>query len=142
MGKYILGVFMFLSYSFLLAQEKELQFSMQEAIEYALKNNFDNKIASKNIEASEAIKWETITIGLPQISGKVDYQNWLKQQVSLLDTGAFTTGENTGVYSELIFLQKQQIFRLSGLKCVRLDWKKAPTGVSIPRKERFSFFFL
>lgn len=109
MEKYIFVIFMFLSYSFISAQEKELKFSMQEAIEYALKNNYENKIATKNIDAAKARKWEVTTIGLPQISGKVDYQNWLKQQVSLLDTGVFSTGESTGVYSELIFTQKQTL---------------------------------
>ena len=96
--------------SLTMAQKKELQFSMEEAIDYAIKNGYENKIALKNIEAAEAKKWETTTIGLPQISGKVDYQNWLKQQVSLLDTGIFSaTGESTGVYSELIFTQKQTL---------------------------------
>ncbi|WP_299135480.1 TolC family protein [uncultured Tenacibaculum sp.] len=84
MRKYIYSVFVFFCTSFLLAQEKEMSISMQEAIDYAIKNNYSNKIASKNIEAAKERKWETTTIGLPQIDGKVDYQNWLKQQVSLL----------------------------------------------------------
>ncbi len=41
-------------------------------------------MAVNNIEAAKEKKWETTTIGLPQISAKVDYQNWLKQQLSLL----------------------------------------------------------
>ena len=83
MKKYIYSVFIFFCASTLLAQE-ELKMSMQEAIDYAIKNNYENKIAVNNIKAAHEKKWETTTIGLPQIDGTVDYQNWLKQQVSLL----------------------------------------------------------
>ncbi|CAM1348757.1 TolC family protein [Tenacibaculum insulae] len=83
MKKYIYSVFIFFCASTLLAQE-ELKMSMQEAIDYAIKNNYENKIAVNNIKAANEKKWETTTIGLPQIDGTVDYQNWLKQQVSLL----------------------------------------------------------
>lgn len=84
MRKYIFHVFILFLSCGVFAQQKELHLSMQDAIDYALKNNYDNKIAAKNIEAAKERKWETTTIGLPQIDGKVDYQNWLKQQVQLL----------------------------------------------------------
>ena len=83
MKKYIYSVFIILFSSALYSQEK-MSLSMQEAIEYAIKNNYENKIAVNNIKAAHERKWETTTIGLPQIDGVVDYQNWLKQQVSLL----------------------------------------------------------
>lgn len=105
MRKYIYGVFVFFFTSFLLAQEKEMHLSMQEAIDYAIKNNYDNKIASKNIEAAKERKWETTTIGLPQINGKLDYQNWLKQQVSLLP--AELTGGPAGTFVPVRFGTKQ-----------------------------------
>lgn len=66
------------------AQEKEMSLSMREAIQFAIKNSYNNKVALNDIEAAKNRKWETTTIGLPQISGKVDYKNWLKQQVSIL----------------------------------------------------------
>ena len=66
------------------AQEKSNKFSLDEAVKFAIKNNYDAKVAVNNIEAAKEKKWETTTIGLPQISAKVDYQNWLKQQLSLL----------------------------------------------------------
>ena len=83
MKKYIYSVFIIFFSSALYSQEK-MGLSMQEAIEYAIKNNYENKIAVNNIKAAYERKWETTTIGLPQIDGVVDYQNWLKQQVSLL----------------------------------------------------------
>lgn len=83
MKKYILSVFTFFLVGMSFAQDDVLRLSMEEAIDYAVKNNYNNLIAAKNIEAAEERKWETTTIGLPQINGKVDYQYWLKQQVSI-----------------------------------------------------------
>lgn len=67
------------------SQDKKTSFTLQEAIEYALKNNRTAKNASLNIKAAEAQKWETTATGLPQISAKVDYQNALKQQFDAID---------------------------------------------------------
>ncbi|WP_299622522.1 TolC family protein [uncultured Tenacibaculum sp.] len=90
MKKYITSVFVLFFVSIVVnAQEKVLHLSMQDAIDYAIKNNYDNKVAAKNIDAAKERKWETTTIGLPQINAKVDYQYWLKQQVSLLPAAAF-----------------------------------------------------
>lgn len=72
-----------------------LKLSLNDAIDYAIKNNYDNKIASKNVEAAKKRKWETTTMGLPQINAKVDYKNWLKQQVSLLPAAAFDNTKST-----------------------------------------------
>ena len=110
MMKYVFSVFIFFSCVVLLAQEeKQQQFSMQEAIDYALTNNYDAKVATQDIEAAKARKWETTTMGLPQISATVNYQNWLKQQVSVVDTAAFSEEESTGVFSEFILSQEQTL---------------------------------
>jgi len=66
------------------AQEETLSLTLQEAIDYAIKNNTTAKNATLDISAAEKQKWETTAIGLPQISAKIDYVNNLKQQVSLL----------------------------------------------------------
>ena len=102
MKKYIYSVFIIVFSSAVYSQEK-MSLSMQEAIDYAIKNNYENKIASNDIRAAEKRKWETTTIGLPQISGTVDYQNWLKQQVQLADFN------DDGVDEELLFGKKQSL---------------------------------
>lgn len=71
------------------AQEASKSFSLQEAIDFALENNRTAKNAALDIKAAEKQKWETTATGLPQINAKIDYQNWLKQQVSLLPAAAF-----------------------------------------------------
>ncbi len=85
MKKYIFSVFVFFFLNYSQAQEKIIRLSMQEAIDYAIKNNYDNKVASKNIKAAKEKKWETTTIGLPQINGNVDYRNNLKQLFDPVD---------------------------------------------------------
>lgn len=84
MRRIIYAVCIFFFAMSLNAQEKEMSLSMREAIQFAIKNSYNNKVALNDIEAAKNRKWETTTIGLPQISGKVDYKNWLKQQVSIL----------------------------------------------------------
>ena len=64
-------------------------FSLQEAIDYALQNNRQAKNALRNIKAAEEQKWETISTGLPQIDASVNYQNFLKQQVSVVPAEFF-----------------------------------------------------
>ena len=107
MKKYILSVFVFFLIGALMAQEKEIRMSMEEAVDYAIKNNYNNQIAANNIEAAEEKKWETTTIGLPQINGKVDYQYWLKQQISLIPAEVF--GGMEGDFAEVVFGTKQNV---------------------------------
>ncbi len=57
----------------LFAQEAPKEFSMQEAINYALENNKNINNADLNILAAQQQVWETTARGLPQISGKLDY---------------------------------------------------------------------
>ena len=89
------------------AQEKKMSFSLKEAVNYAIKNSYNSQVAENDIRAAEKKVWETTTIGLPQIDGKVDYQNNLKQQVSLLPAEIF--GGNPGEFKEVAFGTKQNV---------------------------------
>ncbi|BAO75228.1 outer membrane efflux protein precursor [Winogradskyella sp. PG-2] len=55
------------------AQDDKRSFTLQEAIDYALENNRNIKIADLNILAAEEQVWETTARGLPQINAAVDY---------------------------------------------------------------------
>lgn len=50
-------------------------FTLAQAQEYALKNNYNNKNARIDIDIAKKKIWETTSIGLPQINGKIAYQN-------------------------------------------------------------------
>lgn len=77
------------------AQEKTMSFSLDEAIKFALENSYNTKAAKNEINSAKEKVWETTTIGLPQINARVDYQNFLKQPVSLLPAAAFDNTTST-----------------------------------------------
>ncbi|MEZ4977387.1 MAG: TolC family protein [Flavobacteriaceae bacterium] len=84
--KIIILLIFLLGQELVLSQETQnYRFSLQEAIDFALENNRTAKNAALDIEAAKKQKWETTATGLPQISAAVDYQNWLKQQVTPVD---------------------------------------------------------
>lgn len=89
MNKYIYIVCFFAFTTVVKAQEQPLKLSLNDAIKYALENSYNTKAAENDILAAKKTKWETTTIGLPQINAKIDYQNFLKQPVSLLPAAAF-----------------------------------------------------
>lgn len=69
--------------------------SLEEAIEFGIENNYESIIAEKDVEIALQQKWEIIAQGLPQIDGAVDYQNFLKQPVTLLPAAAFDNTQST-----------------------------------------------
>ena len=82
-------------------------FTLENAIDYALDNNRLSKNATSDLEIANAKKWETIATGLPQINAFIDYNNNLKQPVSLVPAEFF--GGNPGEFAELSFGTKQTI---------------------------------
>lgn len=85
----IIALLLLLFFSLGYAQEIPSSLSLQEAIDYALQNNRQAKNAARDIEAAKQQKWETTATGLPQLNANVNYQNFLKQQVSLIPNAAF-----------------------------------------------------
>jgi outer membrane protein TolC len=101
-----LVLFTILWSSVLSAQEKT-DFTLQEAIDYALVNAYAIQTATNNIELADEKVWETTAIGLPQINGNVEYQNFLKQQVQLIPSDFF--GGTPGEFQPVIFGTKQNM---------------------------------
>jgi outer membrane protein TolC len=71
--------------SLIVSAQENNSFSLDEAIDYAIANSYQNRTAINDIKAAEKRKWETTTIGLPQIDAKIDYINNLKQQFPGVD---------------------------------------------------------
>ena len=107
MKKKLILFFSLLCSIVMISQESSQSFSLQEAIDFALENNRSAKNAALDIKAAEKQKWETTATGLPQLSANIDYQNFLKQQVSLIPAEFF--GGNEGEFSEVIFSTKQSV---------------------------------
>jgi outer membrane protein TolC len=100
------------------AQEK-ISLSLDQAIDYALINSYAAINANRDIDAAKKKKWETTTIGLPQISATVDYQNWIKQQVSLIPAEFF--GGNEGEFAEVEFGTKHSLNATATLRQLIFD---------------------
>lgn len=101
MKKYIYIFCFFLFTVVIKGQEKTRRLSLKEAIKFAIENSYTTKISKNEIKSANKKIWETMTNGLPQITGKIDYENWLKQQVNLIDINGDGTDE------ELVFGTKQ-----------------------------------
>lgn len=105
MKKHFILIVSFLWATVMFSQETNLNLSLQEAIDYALEHNRTALNAARDIEAARQQKWETTATGLPQINASVDYQNFLKQQVSVVPAEFF--GGNPGEFAEVIFGTQQ-----------------------------------
>ncbi|HKJ06898.1 MAG TPA: TolC family protein [Flavobacteriaceae bacterium] len=103
-----------------LAQAQDsIQLTLNEAITFALENSYPSINASRDIEAAKKKKWETTTMGLPHIDAAVNYQNWLKQQVSLIPADFF--GGNEGEYQEVAFGTKHNMTATATLNQLIFD---------------------
>ncbi len=107
--KKIIFILLFTFPLFLEAQEevKTYNLNLQEAIDLGLKNNYSLLNATKDVEAAKHKKWETITIGLPQINVGIDYLNNIKIQKSVVPAEFF--GGNPGEFAEVEFGTKQNM---------------------------------
>ncbi|MGB5498780.1 MAG: TolC family protein [Maribacter sp.] len=110
----LLSLFMLLFYMVGQSQEQANSFSLDEAIAFALKNNYSAINAERDILDAKKQKWETIATGLPQISGDISYQNQLKQPISLIPAEFF--GGEPGTFQAITFGQPQQATATATLK--------------------------
>lgn len=99
----------FLLSSLLYAQENEgkYAFTLEEAITHALENNYQAINASRDVDAAKKRKWETTTIGLPQVNANVNYQNNFVLQKSVVPAEFF--GGNPGEFQEIEFGTKHNM---------------------------------
>jgi outer membrane protein TolC len=102
------------------AQEKEkYAFTLDQAIEHALQNNYKAINASRDIESAKQKKWETTASGLPQINGTVNYQNNFVLQKSVVPAEFF--GGNPGEFQEVEFGTKHNMTANASLSQLIFD---------------------
>jgi len=101
--------FLLLSWSIttLNAQIKEVpsSVSLEEAVEWGMIHNRTMQTANLELQKAQKQKWETLSIGFPQITANLNYQNNIEQPVSLIPAEFF--GGQAGEFSELTFGTKQ-----------------------------------
>ena len=100
-------------------EEEKTTFTLDEAVAYAIEHNYQSINANRDIDAAKKRKWETTTIGLPQINAAVDYQNFIEQPVSLIPAEFF--GGNPGEFAEVVFGTKQTVNATATLQQLIFD---------------------
>lgn len=71
-------------------EQKNYNFSLEQAISHALSNNYSVINAGRDVEVSKEKKWETTAAGLPQINAGLDYgNNFAYTQQGVTGGGAF-----------------------------------------------------
>lgn len=98
--KFILTTILSISISAVSAQEI-YNFSLQDAIDFSMENNYDVIYSEKNIEAAKFQMKEATSMGLPQIDGAVNYSDNIALPVSVIPGG----GDMFGRPGEDVVLQ-------------------------------------
>ena len=89
-------------------QKESFSFTLKEAIEQAVQNNYSVINADRDVAAAKEKKWETTTIGLPQINGNVNYLNNFEYSRQGI-TGGGLFGGTAGEISTIAFGTKNSM---------------------------------
>lgn len=114
MRSFLISILTLCSLTVVFAQENTSSFTLEEAIAFALENNYSAINADRDVIDAQKQKWEVIASGLPQISGGVSYQNQLKQPVTLIP--GEVAGGDPGTFVPVIFGQPQSMTATATLK--------------------------
>lgn len=76
-------------------------FNLEECIDYAFDNQYTVKNAELDVEMAESVVKETIGGGLPQVTGVMNFQDYLKLPTQLIPGEFF--GEEPGTYIPVQF---------------------------------------
>ena len=76
-------------------------FSLQQAIDYGLENNYEAINAKRDIAKVLKQKWETTSTGLPQIDANVDYNYNIKTPIIVLPSRFFNPDAEDGTFTAL-----------------------------------------
>ena len=102
---FILLGFAILSSVGMAQQTQKYNFTLEQAIGFALDSNYTAINARRDIAIAIKKKWETTAVGLPQLNANVSYQNNLKQPTTLLP--GEIVGGDSGSFVPVIFGTKQ-----------------------------------
>ena len=90
------------------AQDKS-SFTLQEAIDFAMKNNVNIKKAENNVLKAQKKVWETTSMGLPQIDATASYQKYIEQPVQMMPAQMMNPAAPPGTYMPVKFGTEQNM---------------------------------
>ena len=101
--KKILLFIVFTSYGF--SQGEITSLSIDDAVEYGIENNRSLQNAERDVQIAYKQRWETIAIGLPNVTLDLNYLNYLELPTSLIPAEFF--GGQKGDFAETQFGTEQ-----------------------------------
>ena len=108
MKRYIYVIILMSAIVNIQAQEKT-DFSLKEAVDFALQNNSNIKKAQNNILKARKKVWETTSMGFPQIDATASYQKFIEQPVNLLPAKIFNPQAPPDTYVPIKFGTEQNM---------------------------------
>ena len=100
-------------------QQATYSFNLEEAVTFAIDSNYKAINARRDIAMALKQKWEATAAGLPQINGNVNYNNNLKQPVTLIPSEI--TGGPAGTFAPVTFGTKQNASAVATLDQLIFD---------------------
>lgn len=97
----------------------QYSFTLEEAIDFALKNSYQSINARREVAKALQQKWETTATGLPQINAEAGYQNQLKQPVTPLP--AEIVGGEPGTFVPVVFTAQHNVSATATLTQLLFD---------------------
>lgn len=89
--------------------QESAEMTLQDAIDYALDNSIDMRIAAIGIADAEEQIVERRSVGIPQVSAGVDYQYFLQVPASVVDLSNFDPTLPEGTFEKLQFGLKNNL---------------------------------
>lgn len=109
MKKVIISLLFLFALKGVAQENKNRAFTLQEAINHAIANNYNAINASKSIESAKQKKWETTAMGLPQISGNILYLKNLDFTEQGVSGNAFNPAGDPNAISTIAFGTKNSM---------------------------------
>ncbi len=98
---------------------KKYNFTLEQAISFALDSNYTAINARRDIAIAIKKKWETTASGLPQLDANITYLNNLKQPVTLIPDDI--TGGDPGSFVPVTFGTKENALAVATLNQLIFD---------------------
>lgn len=102
-------------------------YTLQEAMEYAVKNHQEVKMAELDSKSANAQVGEIRAIGLPQVSGQVQYLHNIEVQSQFLPSNAFTEGIDFGGFFAPLADPSVNAITPEQLQALQRTFDEAPT---------------
>lgn len=101
------------------SQAQENSFTLKQAQEYALENNYKLQNAKKDVLIAKKKVWETTAIGLPQVNVDANLQKFLDIPINLAPARSFNPAAPEGELVELQFgLEYNNSFGISASQLI------------------------